>query len=561
MLSSAVDLSVTAQANLGRDDEVLLSAPRIRAMSTASQSSASVRFQSAWITPSITIGAASIAVLLSKGWNHEWAVSAVLWFSLSAVAPALVALALRDVAALRRSIADISTNVLDIPVQPLPLAACGFAALGVALATRLSVDIFPFIGWARTAAFLVACAFFLSYGALAYIFGVTFLLAVRLGNARIQSDVLSWPNERIASIHAVYVRLLLVGGTSYLAGVAVVRFAPRYGSWHALNDPWNRFWVLPPAFAAIAFFVVFSVALHKVLRQCRNRSERAIDEHLQQSYALWKTSHDPASASAISELLKWRESVRAEKLWPMDFKALFQAAPWTGVLRRTDERPGNLCRHQKNLRAGRRCLSTSHLRRLDMTDANAKGAVQRIVVGVDFSETGDNALRQAMQLAQRFESSELHVTYVLNNPSRSLQLDDLDEALSASIEQLRGLVDRVCAPEPGASALTQDVVFHVRVGTPAAAIHQVAIDIDADMLVVGTHARRGVEKFLLGSVAEELVRIARLPLLIAHPKSMRDLARSDRPEPARPGEDLHGTLTRRARLELTARSTHISGLL
>ena len=81
------------------------------------------------------------------------------------------------------------------------------------------------------------------------------------------------------------------------------------------------------------------------------------------------------------------------------------------------------------------------------------------------------------------------------------------------------------------------------------------------MLVVGTHARRGVEKLLLGSVAEELVRIARLPVLIAHPKNLRDLARSDRPEPARPGEDLHGSLTHRVRIELTPRTTHISGLL
>ena len=200
-----------------------------------------------------------------------------------------------------------------------------------------------------------------------------------------------------------------------------------------------------------------------------------------------------------------------------------------------------------------------------MTDANAKSAVQRIVVGVDFSETGDNALRQAMQLAQRFESSELHVTYVLGNPARGLnkgeKLNDLDEALNASLEQLRELVGRVCAPEPGASALTQDIIFHVRVGAPAAAIHQVAIDVDADMLVVGTHARRGVEKLLLGSVAEELVRIARLPVLIAHPKSLRDLARSERPEPARPGEDLHGALTHRTRIELPPRTTHISGLL
>jgi hypothetical protein len=59
------------------------------------------------------------------------------------------------------------------------------------------------------------------------------------------------------------------------------------------------------------------------------------------------------------------------------------------------------------------------------------------------------------------------------------------------------------------------------------------------MIVVGTHARRGVERFVLGSVAEALVRSGRCPVLVAVPKDYSHIRLSDRPEPGRPGEDLH----------------------
>ena len=191
--------------------------------------------------------------------------------------------------------------------------------------------------------------------------------------------------------------------------------------------------------------------------------------------------------------------------------------------------------------------------------------IHRIVVGVDFTRTGDDALREAMLIARGFLASELHVTHVISSREDVHDADEIDQLsteLQVKLTELRERVQYVCAPAPDAPPFTQELVFHVRLGSPAHALHQVAIDVDADMLVVGTHGRRGVEKLLLGSVAEELLRIAQLPLMIAHPKSIDGLRRSDRPEPARPGEDLHsGSLTHRVRIELTPRTSHISGLL
>jgi hypothetical protein len=67
---------------------------------------------------------------------------------------------------------------------------------------------------------------------------------------------------------------------------------------------------------------------------------------------------------------------------------------------------------------------------------------------------------------------------------------------------------------------------------------------------------------ILGSVAEELVRSARVPVLVARAKDFTGLTPSQRPEAARPGEDVHRAgLTWRGHIEFRPRTSHISGLV
>ena len=188
----------------------------------------------------------------------------------------------------------------------------------------------------------------------------------------------------------------------------------------------------------------------------------------------------------------------------------------------------------------------------------------KIVVGVDLSETGDTALREAVRLCRRLADSELHAVNVIATESElhdARRIEHLSNELRTRIDQLRGHVEQVCAPPKDAEPFTLETIFHVRLGDPASALHQVAVDVDADLIVVGTHARRGVAKLILGSVAESLLRSARLPVLIAHPKDFGGLARSARQEPPRPGEDLHGGLSNRLHIQFLPERTRISGLL
>jgi nucleotide-binding universal stress UspA family protein len=200
-----------------------------------------------------------------------------------------------------------------------------------------------------------------------------------------------------------------------------------------------------------------------------------------------------------------------------------------------------------------------------MTSKGPDNIKHRIVVGADLSETGDHALREAVRLAQHLPDSELHVTYVVattDGVHDSTELRRMSDELRSKLDELRGHVTTVCAPPAGSAPIAIETVFHVRIGPPATALHQVAIDVDADLIVVGTHQRAGVERLMLGSVAEELVRIARLPVLVAHPKDLRGLRHSDHPEPARPGENLWASgISHRVRIELVPRNSHISGLV
>ncbi len=58
------------------------------------------------------------------------------------------------------------------------------------------------------------------------------------------------------------------------------------------------------------------------------------------------------------------------------------------------------------------------------------------------------------------------------------------------------------------------------VDRPAYQIAQLAADVEADLVVVGTHGRRGVSRFLLGSVAEMTTRLAPCPVLVVRSKAI-----------------------------------------
>jgi nucleotide-binding universal stress UspA family protein len=200
-----------------------------------------------------------------------------------------------------------------------------------------------------------------------------------------------------------------------------------------------------------------------------------------------------------------------------------------------------------------------------MTEPTAPS--QRLAVAVDFTPASEHALGMAITLAQRVPHTAIHVVHVLP-VDPWIKTDGLPResaAMEAATRKLRELVLEVGLRAPG-RRWDQEVSFHVRLGDAVEAILQLAVDVDADLLVVGTHGRRGLERLLLGSVATRLVMEARLPVLVARPKELEGLPRSE--VPALPRADAGRTPStalprsdQRVTLELGARTPHISGLV
>ncbi len=133
--------------------------------------------------------------------------------------------------------------------------------------------------------------------------------------------------------------------------------------------------------------------------------------------------------------------------------------------------------------------------------------VNSILIPTDFSEPSDAALQYATEMA-RAVGARLYLLHVPGKTGENLEMNfpvgrfetsarqRLDTLLSPSdIERLR--------PE-----------YAVRIGTPAEEIVRYADARDIDLIIMGTHGRSGVAHLLLGSVAEQVVRVAPCPVLL-----------------------------------------------
>lgn len=154
-----------------------------------------------------------------------------------------------------------------------------------------------------------------------------------------------------------------------------------------------------------------------------------------------------------------------------------------------------------------------------------------ILAALALDETGEFALREAARVAQQHPGSELHLVHVVleEAPAASaFELVSLDQRLAAAPAQIQQYVERVWSESP------RKVVAHLRAGQPSRSILQTAVDINADIIVVGTHRRAGIKKLILGSVAEQVLQHAHCPVLIAMQKDYSGKTQSDTIQPPCP---------------------------
>ena len=141
-------------------------------------------------------------------------------------------------------------------------------------------------------------------------------------------------------------------------------------------------------------------------------------------------------------------------------------------------------------------------------------AMKKIAVGIDFTKVDDQVVETAVNLA-RLTGAELHVlhmwapipAYVGYEAYAYPGEDERQEELEEEKRRLREVVSGIEAGGVQARAF-------MREGTSAEGLLELAEENQVDLLVIGTHSRRLLERALVGSTTDRIIRKSHLPTLV-----------------------------------------------
>ncbi len=150
-------------------------------------------------------------------------------------------------------------------------------------------------------------------------------------------------------------------------------------------------------------------------------------------------------------------------------------------------------------------------------------AFNTILVPTDFSAFADHALAYARAFAKQ-TGGAVHAVHVVNARAVEggglegiyMNQGELDESLQAVKEHAEAKMEHVVLKD---HLLGVEVTPHVLVGSPAKDIAALASEIGADLIVIATHGRSGLDRRVLGSTCDKLIRTSPVPVLVVkHPE-------------------------------------------
>jgi universal stress protein A len=133
---------------------------------------------------------------------------------------------------------------------------------------------------------------------------------------------------------------------------------------------------------------------------------------------------------------------------------------------------------------------------------------QKILVAIDFSAPSRRAAAWAYTYAGTLKC-QVHLLHVIERQWHLEHLKADSDRVMAELDQVfEGAKAELANMAIGARAQVGTVLEHVAMGRPDHEIVRLARDMDADLIVMGTHGHTGLERILVGSVAESVVRRA-----------------------------------------------------
>lgn len=144
--------------------------------------------------------------------------------------------------------------------------------------------------------------------------------------------------------------------------------------------------------------------------------------------------------------------------------------------------------------------------------------IKKVVVATDFSENAQPAIDAAVTVAKTFEA-EVHLVHAFQTPvpivsPYEVVVPDgfLEQARESAAKSLKAAEEKI-------SSAGVTVTSHLAEVPAAPAIARIAGELEADLVVVGTHGHTGFKHLVLGSVAERTIRLAPCSVLTVKSKT------------------------------------------
>jgi nucleotide-binding universal stress UspA family protein len=151
----------------------------------------------------------------------------------------------------------------------------------------------------------------------------------------------------------------------------------------------------------------------------------------------------------------------------------------------------------------------------------------QVLACMDFSDLGDRAVLEGLSLCSAHHAADLHVLTVAEEHGAELRLPGPDrrvlpvpDAEDATRRRVAQLVDQYL--NRGGRIYMDKIAIYVDTGAASERIVSVAAAADVDLIVLGTHGRRGLHRVIGGSTAEEVMRTAPCGVYVIRPRDFLD---------------------------------------
>lgn len=141
---------------------------------------------------------------------------------------------------------------------------------------------------------------------------------------------------------------------------------------------------------------------------------------------------------------------------------------------------------------------------------------KKILFPVDFSEASEHILPYVLSLAEKYQA-QLHTVYVTRDMSYFTELDVPYPSIYAFNQDIKQGAEKTMRDFCQNKLAGHAVGCQVLIGDPATELVNFIEENDIDLVVMGTHGRKGINRLVFGSVAESLIRNSPVPVMTVRP--------------------------------------------